>query len=384
MIVFHEGLPGSGKSYEACVMHILPALTQGRDVLTNINGIDHKKFSEITGIPLPIVEQKLICISHAECDDEEQRLQLVKDDILAKTKKDSLLVLDEIQDMFPTTRKPLSPDWSKFIASHRHEGLDFVLMGQDRRDVHTMWRRRIQRLIAFNKLSAVGAEKSYRWECFEATRPETFKVVSSGIRAYDSKYFGLYLSHTQGTTNKSVYKDDRANILKNKNLQFGVVIFFVLAYYGITHTISFFNGEGQGTSVATSSKASSSVPAVRTAVTKSSAASKVNHSGVSASAVAVLPPVDVFDQESREGRLRLAAWVQSGDKLFFRVEIIDTYGRLYSVFDQTALVDLGWKVAIHSYGITLQKGNVIHVARMWALDNNFGQVNRRLATSLGE
>ena len=66
MIVFHEGLPGSGKSYEACVMHIIPALKAGRDVLTNINGINHKKFAELTGIPLPIVQKQLICSAHPE------------------------------------------------------------------------------------------------------------------------------------------------------------------------------------------------------------------------------------------------------------------------------------------------------------------------------
>jgi hypothetical protein len=48
--VFHEGLPGSGKSYEACVMHILPAWIESRAVLANINSINYKKFSDLIGI----------------------------------------------------------------------------------------------------------------------------------------------------------------------------------------------------------------------------------------------------------------------------------------------------------------------------------------------
>jgi zona occludens toxin len=31
-----EGIPGSGKSYEAVVMHVLPALKAGRKVITNL------------------------------------------------------------------------------------------------------------------------------------------------------------------------------------------------------------------------------------------------------------------------------------------------------------------------------------------------------------
>ncbi|MGL6388160.1 zonular occludens toxin domain-containing protein [Aeromonas hydrophila] len=32
MLIFHEGLPGSGKSYEALVSHIIPRLKDGRTV----------------------------------------------------------------------------------------------------------------------------------------------------------------------------------------------------------------------------------------------------------------------------------------------------------------------------------------------------------------
>lgn len=45
MIIFHEGLPGSGKSYEALVKHIIPSLEKGRKVYARLNGFNYEKVS---------------------------------------------------------------------------------------------------------------------------------------------------------------------------------------------------------------------------------------------------------------------------------------------------------------------------------------------------
>ncbi|MFT7724596.1 MAG: zonular occludens toxin domain-containing protein [Roseateles sp.] len=50
MIIFHEGLPGSGKSYEAMAVRIIPAIKAGREVVAYVEGIDHKKIAEIAGV----------------------------------------------------------------------------------------------------------------------------------------------------------------------------------------------------------------------------------------------------------------------------------------------------------------------------------------------
>ncbi len=380
MIVFHEGLPGSGKSYEACVMHILPALMAGRDVITNINGINHAKFSELTGIPENVLKKMLVCISHTDCDDEEKRLKLIKHDFLTLTKKDSMVVIDEIQDMFPTQRQPVTPEWSKWIASHRHEGLDIVLMGQDKRDVHPIWRRRIQRLLTFNKLQAVGADSSYRWVCLEATGPEKFKQVSSGVRRYDKKYFGLYLSHTQGTENKSVYKDDRANILKNKNLQVAVIAMFGLGYWGITETMAFFQPPEKVEVHAPVQEPVKPTPPNPALQHRPTAPQKPAEPAPEPER----PSLDIFDKEARKGRLRLAAYVQSADKLFLRIEILDGYNRLTATYDYASLVDLGWKVENRDSGVHLYKQDQVYVARPWLLENSRAAVDRRQSESLGK
>ncbi|RWA38908.1 hypothetical protein C5H14_11335 [Xylella fastidiosa] len=39
MLVFNEGVPRSGKSYDAVKHHILPALREGRRVYARLNGL---------------------------------------------------------------------------------------------------------------------------------------------------------------------------------------------------------------------------------------------------------------------------------------------------------------------------------------------------------
>lgn len=374
MIIFHEGLPGSGKSYEACVKHILPALIAGRDVLTNINGINHEKFSELSGVPIAICRQLIQVINHNDCDDEARRLELVKADFLTKTKKDSLVVIDEIQDLFPTERQKPHPEWSKYIASHRHEGLDIVLMGQDKRDVHPIWRRRIQRLLTFNKLTALGANNSYRWECWEATGGEKFSSVSSGIQKYDSKYFGLYSSHTAGTANKSVYTDDRANIFKNKNIRYAIIFLIIGGYFAINHAVTFFAADTQAPVVE---------PIQEKQPPKSQAKPIQSQARSSAAPEVEPPPLDIFDQEAKQGRLHLAVYMKSEEKEFARVEVRDSTNRVYSVYDMESLRGLGWTVSKESYGLRISKARVTHIARVLPVENLLGQVSQRRIETLG-
>ena len=48
MLIFHEGLPGSGKSYEALISHIIPSIQKGRKVFARINGLNYEKIAELT------------------------------------------------------------------------------------------------------------------------------------------------------------------------------------------------------------------------------------------------------------------------------------------------------------------------------------------------
>lgn len=378
MIVFHEGLPGSGKSYEACVLHILQALESGRRVITNIEGINHAKFSELTHIPLLELREQLVCIF------EDGDLEKQKTAILEHSGKDTLVVIDEIQNLFPSERQKLSPEWNKYISEHRHDGLDIILMGQDRKDCHTMWRRRIQRIITFNKLSAVGKDNSYRWECLEATRPEKYKKVTSGVRQYKALYFGLYSSHTNGTENKSVYSDDRANIRNNKLLRWGVPLMLVMLFFAVSHLMDFFSTPAQAENTAK--------PKTYNATKLKSQANALREQQLNpqpaATSQPVQPvepaPIDIFDGYAKKYRLRLAALIttpKDDSRLYARIDVLDKSFHIQEAFTVSGLRDMGWDINYRESGLYITKEGVTHIARAWPIDKP-GRVDNYTATSL--
>lgn len=238
MLVFHEGLPGSGKSYEALISHIIPAIQKGRKVFARINGLNYEKIAELTEKTPQQVKELLIPI------EEEQVL-----DIHEHVENDSMVIIDELQNFFPAGRGKLSDGITKFVTEHRHRGLDIVTMGQSIADVHNLWRRRTQRKIQFLKLDMVGAAGRYKWTAFQgalnAKGDVTFTKIKSGTRKYDSKYFGSYASHQADTENTENLADDRLNIFKTKTFTTVLPIFALMVGFAIYYLSTFFDSESK-------------------------------------------------------------------------------------------------------------------------------------------
>lgn len=80
MIIFHRGLPRSGKSYEA-VKTMVSELIKGKQVFTNIDGINFKKFSQLTGIPERILKGDIFEHEILESDIDGYVQPLSPDDV---------------------------------------------------------------------------------------------------------------------------------------------------------------------------------------------------------------------------------------------------------------------------------------------------------------
>lgn len=50
MIIFHEGMPRSGKSYASIKDHIVPSLAKGRKVYARLDGINFRQIGELAGL----------------------------------------------------------------------------------------------------------------------------------------------------------------------------------------------------------------------------------------------------------------------------------------------------------------------------------------------
>jgi zona occludens toxin len=367
MIIFHEGLPRAGKSYEAMVFRVIPALQKSRHVYSNIKGMDFQKVADSTGMELSHVQQYLHQIEWADTPNIHKLIA-----------SDALVILDEAQDFWPVRAK-MSDEITAFITQHGHLGLDIVLIGQDLRDVHSLWKRRVDSKFVFIKLDSLGQAGRYTWKSFKATGPEKFQPIASGTRKYDKNYYGVYASHRPDTENKETYEDSRTNILKTPLFRIYLPVAFAIAMsaaywlYGFFHPVA--NApisppvQQKVVSNATTALPAPAGPVNAPVVPNSSPQSKPS------SALNYTPdryPVYLLENY----RPRLAALVRSSSKIMGIVEFLDDSFHVKDSFTFKQLESLGWTVTPTEQGVYLHryKDDLMILVTQWPIDP-FGRVS---------
>lgn len=358
MIIFHEGMPRSGKSYAATQDHIVPALVQGRKIYARIDGINHVKFAEVAGITEERCRELLIELS----EEDVQRLDQL--DI----ENDSLVVLDELQNYWPSQKAPLSPGMTKWIAEHGHHGLDVLTMGQLLKDCHRTWVNRTNRKIQFVKKDMLGKPDEYKWRMFtgspDARGNVKFVEVQKGDGKYDEKYFGCYKSHSEGTDNKGTYVDERANVFQSAMFKKWLPLLGVGVVSAIVYIVYLFNG-----GLAPSTPTVKPVKTTETITSNEGGKLEMRHfvdgkeyvladkgdkpkekdvpkEPVKDEAKRVdLDIPDVVGELSKNNRIRLALIVRTAKRTRVIVEWRDNSGQIVDQMDDDDLETLGWHVA---------------------------------------
>lgn len=239
MINLLEGVPGSGKSYEAVVYHVLPALKAGRKVITNLPlrlEVFRTLFPDLVHLidvrrsPMPIIgkwdaeaanrgEQAFIvgqfdakptgqtkdglpCIPPPS----DARLFASVWDFYTTWRGDDnigpLYVIDECHVSFPkakTRNKAIfTPDeviqWFKIS---RHFGADVLLMTQRMGALDDDIAGLAEFHIRVRKAAFLGKPDHYVRKVFAGYKGGE---TSSDLREYEKQFFALYKSHTQGAT----------------------------------------------------------------------------------------------------------------------------------------------------------------------------------------
>lgn len=333
-IQFHEGLSGSGKSYEAVIKQIMPKIKEGRKVVTNIRGMNHEKIAELNDQPLEEVKELLIQLEWSDT------LLLPQQVVQQGMYRDAYIVLDEIQDFYPADRTRLDPVTTEFVTQHRQFGIDMLLMGQSLKDVHSLWRRRIQLKIFFINKEPVGKPTEYIWQSFMQTQPDKWSEGDTGNGEYDEKYFGTYKSHHDEVDNTTQSLDQRGNIMNKKSIKYGLPaagLVFIAAVVGL---IYFFNNAGDMIAPKKVSKNETTQNSKTTRKSKSNKGSKVSK------------PEDEEYQEQNpykqiinginNGQFAYIGYVQEGSfskKLLF--ELRNSSGQLISFLSQYELNNMG-------------------------------------------
>lgn len=380
MLVFNEGVPRSGKSYDTVKNHILPALKKGRHVWARLNGIEEpekrQRIADYLQLPRERIEELL---HHVVTKDVVAIFQCFRDQETGEWRiadhfKNALIVVDEVHEFYVNERKPLDPAVEAFWALLGQNGGDAVILTQWLNRTHSAVKARIEKKHSFQKLSAVGMEGKYLQTYYQTVAAGKFEKIGSETKAYDPEIFPLYRGYADGATNVEVYKEGGTNVWKAMAAK--GVIYGIVAIVGLVGLLGFFlsGGEGLFEGEKAQQQAQHAKP-VRHDEPVASYSLDGRYLGIEGGPAVPLPPPDPLADLSAEqryvaelaskGRIRLAARVEISGREWGAVEWVDQAGNVQEFLDVDALRALGFEATFHKYGLRLSAGDHVLVATPW-------------------
>jgi zona occludens toxin len=246
----YTGLMGSGKSYECVSSVILPAIKNGRRVVTNVDGIDSDAIRAYCQEKWDADPDKLGCVVHCTNDDiSKTSFFPYGENVDTFCKPGDIICIDEAWRFWGTDCK-LLPEHKIFFREHRHfvdpeskVSCDLVLMVQDIGDLHRTLKVVVEVTFKTTKIKTLGWDKTYRVEMWEGYKLAQKGRVSVENKRYDTDLFPLYSSY-QGGAGKEMRVDDRQNVLRSPKLWMLGLLIMSLFSVGIWGVLRFFGGSG--------------------------------------------------------------------------------------------------------------------------------------------
>lgn len=387
MLVFNEGVPRAGKSYDAVKNHILPALKKGRRVYARLNGLRHDKIAAHLGLAESDVRAQLVLVDTKEvvsafsCSQDDTGKWCIPDHF-----KDALVVIDEVHEFYVNERKPLSPEVENFWALLGQNGGDAVIMTQWINRLHSAVKARIERKNTFQKLTAVGSKSRYRVTFFHTTSPGKYEKVGGQTLKYDPAIFPLYDGYAPGAENTEVYEEGGKTVWAAMAVR--GVIFLVLGGIGLYFFAGFFLKSKPKSEPAP--RASTQDAARRSQPVAHGAGETVQ--GEPAAPEPERDPLADLTTEQRyvadlgeKGRIRLALIAQVAGEDRGWVQWISTESNeIIEQLDIRQLRALGYEVAVESYGLRLSAGSHVTVATAWPYNAPIREKDARLYNLSGD
>jgi len=235
------GKPGGGKSYEAVKSHVIPAIKDGRMVVTNLP-LQVEHFVAVYGEQ---VRDLIVIVDYNYHDYGSAKPFSVIGDWLKHQdwKNDKgqgvLFCIDEAHLSLPNGKG--SAEFTKvleFLSMHRHYGFDVLLITQNFKKVHRDIRDMVQLVYRCIKKSMFGQDDQYIIKVHEGC---TTQVVNTDEREYESYIFKFYKSHTKSegqiveATTRDVTPWHKTGLMK---LSYVVLFFAALMVVNLIHTIT--------------------------------------------------------------------------------------------------------------------------------------------------
>lgn len=255
-----EGIPGSGKSYEAVTFHVLHALSQGRMVITNLP-LQISEFEKISPSYRALIDLRHKSSpvigtwdpARVDANGNGAAFEIHQDKIFGeifdeKSKVDNG-VFGSVWDYYTTWKHPTTGQGPLFVIDechtsmpkigidmqvvewfklHRHFNCDVLLATQNFRDVNQPIANLLAMLVKVRSADVLSGKKdSYIRKVHAGFRGA---VISTEIRKYQVEFFALYKSHSQGNSvAESTASDVSPMLVKFK--RFSRFFYLVTAVY---------------------------------------------------------------------------------------------------------------------------------------------------------
>ncbi|EFB9303673.1 hypothetical protein E8L50_24490, partial [Escherichia coli] len=123
-VSLYMGVMGSGKTYEVVYSVIIPAVSAGRRVITNIKGINEEKIHEYCRSKFKTKQPGRVVFASTDEILKDDFFPFYSDDESSEQKAafceyGDLICLDELWSIWPSDSK-LSEAHKRFISMHRH------------------------------------------------------------------------------------------------------------------------------------------------------------------------------------------------------------------------------------------------------------------------
>jgi zona occludens toxin len=386
-ILFYEGLPRSGKSYEAMSTLVIPWLKKGREVVAYIEGLETEecqaRIAEAAEIPLEQVKALLFPLTREDMRPREVQRKgktvTIDGAWIEKTRNNALHVFDEPQ-IWWGNRTKATEELTAFVSEHGHRGMTILLMGQSLLDVLALWRRRVDQKFVFLKLSALGADKRYRVTVYKGQGNAEFVKVADKLNKYDEKYFGTYKSHESADIDTDTYTDSRAVFWKGAMVKYGAVATLALLWWGGWNVWKFFHPEPVKPAVQASAKP------VGEGTPLYGGSAKPVAAGVQPQQAVQKPSGDARGADERywadlsgKSRVRLAGLLLKPDRVEGVVEWVDGAAHVIERVSFQTLRESGVSITVRTASVVLSLGGWNALATSWPIeaDGRVSEVKQR-------
>ena len=207
MIEMLEGVPGSGKSYYAVSERLLKWVRAGRRVYVFVDGFYLDRLALFEGIELAVLQQQ-ITLWHSGEDVKAGLLQV---------EPGSAVLIDEVQTVFRSKDKT-DPALLRWLETHRHRGIDLVLMCQQYGQVTLGVNRLVEATTKFRRLDRFGLKN--RYQASVRGNPEELEVIRMFSGKYEPKLYAYYSSYSSASVRETARG---GSMLKSPTLLVGVL-----------------------------------------------------------------------------------------------------------------------------------------------------------------